>query len=578
MSRALRVAPLAAVVAAAAIVVGMQPVTSPWWFHADADATYSASALEIVSGGHSRYFDHPGLPEQELLALTFGAVSLPAGGPTRQWATGEMTHLDRARPVFRGWAILFFVGGAALAYVLLSRLFGHWSWGAAGGLLWLAQPDLTDAIQIRPDTVLSALLLLVGFLLVRGWERRSPAAYAIAAAVAGFALMTKLSAVAILPALVLATALRPPGPGWGPQLAADAHRFAARHRVGLTTAGALWLAAFLLLNWNRFAIRAHGAHLDLVAALAVAVLAYVLATLGVRALDAGPVLRRVFDPVFILLAAAFVVGLVVPLSLVLSDSLHVLAGTLDSLRGKNINAGVSPFKVSSSVYSSFPLLEAVIFLGLAAVAAIVGAARRNAWPVLWFVAAGVTAFLATLRFGQPRYYAPAYVLAVPAALWLFRRRSSVATPILVWVLVAGIVTPTLLHLRDSAHLASFSEAQARAETRLADRLLKPNEVALLSDYYAPSADVRWWSLVDLYVDDPPPYPYRFVPDIPGAIQTARGEGKHVAYYMGSLALRVKRRERITLGSGTYVALPLPGVPSYPNAAIGAVRLVSGPGT
>ncbi|HEY2543297.1 MAG TPA: hypothetical protein VGH92_09625, partial [Gaiellaceae bacterium] len=164
--------------AAAVALVAAQPVTGPWWINADADATYSASALNIVSGDHSRYFDHPGLPNQEVLAITFGAVSLADGGPTRKWAQDEMVHLDRARPVFRGWAIAFFIGGAMLVYLLLSRLLGHWTWGLAGGLLWLAQPDTTDAIQIRPDVLLCAVLLSTGYVVVRAWQRQSPAAFA----------------------------------------------------------------------------------------------------------------------------------------------------------------------------------------------------------------------------------------------------------------------------------------------------------------------------------------------------------------------------------------------------------------
>ena len=488
-----------------------------------------------------------------------------------------MTHLDRARPVFRGWAILFFVGGAVLAYLLLARLLGHWTWGVAGGLLWLAQPDLTDC---HPDQARHAALRTAA---PHGLPARARLGAPERRRIRPRRRHRRLRAHDEAergrdpPALVLAAALRPPGEGWWSRLGADSRSFAARHRVGVAVTLALWLAAFLALNWNRFAISAHGAHTRLLAALVVLTAVYAAATLAVRELGGGPVLRRVFDPLYLVLVAAFTAGMALPLSLVLSDSLRVLVGTLDTLRGRNINAGVTPFKLSLHEFTSFPLLEVAIVVALAAVAAAVGALRRNAWPVLWFTAAGATALLATLRFGQPRYYAPAYVLALPAALWLFRRRSSDAAPLVVWALVAAILTPTLLHLRDSSRLASFAEAQSQAETLLGDRLLKPNEVALLSDYYAPSADVRWWSLVDLYTNDPPRYPYRFVPDVPAAIEAARSQGKHVGYYMGSLALRVRHRETIELGSGPYVAVPLPGVPAYPDASIGAVRLVSGLG-
>ena len=193
------------------MIVAAQPVTSPWWIYADADGTYSASALNIVAGGHSRYFDHPGLPEQEALATTFGIVSLAHGGPTRSWANDEMLHLDRARAIFRGWAIFFFIGGAALAYLLCRRLFGHWTWGVAGGLLWLAMPGIQDTIEIRPDVLLSALMLLTGYVMVRAWERKSAALYAVAAGIAGFALMTKLHAVGDPARARAGHGARPPG-------------------------------------------------------------------------------------------------------------------------------------------------------------------------------------------------------------------------------------------------------------------------------------------------------------------------------------------------------------------------------
>lgn len=572
------VAPLAVVIAAAAILVSAQPVTSPWWIYADADGTYSASALNIISGGHSRYFDHPGLPEQEVLALTFGAISLAHGGPTRAWADNEMIHLDRARPVFRGWAIFFFIGGAALAYFLLRRLFGHWTWGVAGGLLWLAMPDLTDTLQIRPDVLLSALMLLIGFLLVRAYERRSTALYTVAAGVAGLALMTKLHAVAILPALILATALAHPAPGWWHELRRNARQFAERHRIGLSVSVVVWLALFVIFNRGHFVPSVHNLHLSLLVLLVLAVLAYAAATWAVTERASNRALRRVFDPFLLLLAAAFVVGMAIPLSFVLNDSPRVLIDTFETLIGRNINAGITPFKLSVTDFGTFPLLEVMILLGVATLAAVVGLVRRTAWPVLWFVAAAVTTLFATIRLGELRYFAPGYVLAIPAALWLFRRRSSPVASPLVWALVAVVVVPTFLHMNDAARAASNQERQASAATQLANRLLGKNDVALVSSYAYPVPDARWWGLVEDFVDSAPNYPYRFLPDDPRALQTAASQGLHFTYYIGPIAYTVTKKQSLTLGTGTYQVEPVPGGRKFANLRIVAVKLLSGPGT
>jgi hypothetical protein len=570
----LAIAPLAIVIAAAVALVAAQPVTGPWWINADADATYSASALNIVSGDYSRYFDHPGLPTQEALALTFGAVSLAHGGPTRAWATDEMLHLDRARPVFRGWAILFFVGGAALAYLLMSRLFGHWTWGLAGGLLWLAQPELTDTIQIRPDMLLCVLLLLAGYVAVRAWERRSAVGYVVASAIAGVAFMTKLHAIAIIPMIVLATVLGYPGRNWWHSLLSDARSFAGRHRLGVGLAAGAWVVCFFLLNWNRFTVTTAGMNAGLLGAVAAAVVVYVLATMLAR----GRIARRIFDPFYVALAGAFAVGVALPLLLVLTYSPWILSLTFETLIGRNVNAGVSTFNLSFHQLTSFPLLEVMIVVALAGVAAVVGVARRDAFPVLWFVGAAAATVMAMARLSELRYYAPGFVLAVPAALWLFRRRRVAAAPIIVWALVAGVVVPTFVHMNDQTHFVALEQTEHRAATQIADKLLMPGEVALLPNYDYPMPDTRWWQLLHEFVYSPPAYPYRFLPDDPNAIQTAMSQGEHVRYYLGSAALGVHKRQSLTLVSGTYEVEPVQGEPGDPGLELGVVQLLSGPGT
>ena len=52
------------------VVVGSQPVRAPWWLYGDADATYTASSIDLAAGEHTFYLDHPGMPLQDLMAMT----------------------------------------------------------------------------------------------------------------------------------------------------------------------------------------------------------------------------------------------------------------------------------------------------------------------------------------------------------------------------------------------------------------------------------------------------------------------------------------------------------------------------
>jgi Dolichyl-phosphate-mannose-protein mannosyltransferase len=572
------VAPLAAVLIVGCILVAAEPVTAPWWINADADGTYAASALNIISGDRSRYFDHPGLVNQELLAVTFGFQALPSGGASRIWATNEITHLNRARWVYRGWAIALFLGGALLAYSLMRRLFGHWSWGVAGGLLWLAQPTLTDAIQIRPDVLLAALMLLAGYFIVTGFERRSVARYAVAAGLTGVALMDKVHAVALIPALLLATAFAYPGSDWSTKLTDDGKHFLIRRWLAVGLATALWVVLFFVLNGHHDSFSTAGADGALLGLTLFALFDYALATWVVHHFVRWHVARRIFDPFYLMLIGALAVGVALPLLLMMTNSLWILSLSLQTLLGGNINSGVKPFADVLPIVTSFPVLEAMIVIVVAGVAAVVGVARRTAWPLIWFAAAATATLLAMARSGELRYYAPGYVLAIPAAFWLLRRRGSVVAPVLVWVLVLVVLVPSFVHMRDDAHKAHAAETQSAAANQLADKLLGPNQFAVVSGYYYPVADARWWSLVANYIYSAPDYPYRFVPDVPAAIQAATSEGEHASYYIGPLALGISHRQTLTLGSGTYEVSPIASGQSFAKLDLGAVKLLSGPGT
>src|SRR5919109_177082 len=160
-----------AALAASLVVVLLQPVASPWWIYADADATYVANAADLMAGEHTFYLDHPGLPLQELMAATFEvryALHKIFLGPTspHEYAAAQMLDLDGSRVYWRTFAALFYLFGAGVAFVVCRRYLGHWGFGLAGGLLWIAAPGLVDmSIQYRPDVLLSGLALLVGYLI-----------------------------------------------------------------------------------------------------------------------------------------------------------------------------------------------------------------------------------------------------------------------------------------------------------------------------------------------------------------------------------------------------------------------------
>ncbi len=91
-----------------------------------------------------------------------------------------------------------------------------------------------------------------------------------------------------------------------------------------------------------------------------------------------------------------------------------------------------------------PLKQAFIVFCFAGVAALVGVAARDPKPVICFLGAAGLGVMAAARLGALHYFAPAYVLSVPAAIWLFRRRQVagvVAAVLLVVVLGVAFVAP-----------------------------------------------------------------------------------------------------------------------------------------
>ena len=246
-----RRSPRLAVVAVAALIVVAQPIRSPWWTYADADASYTASALNLVLGEDVTFVDHPGLPLTEALAIAFGVETLLEEGSLSESARlafvdralldldgtrWEFPRLLRARVPARRAAVVS-LRGAALRPLDV---------GLAAGLLWAAAPGLTAmSIQLRPDVPLAVLTLVFGFTVARAVERRSPEWYAAAAANVRLREMVKLHALAA-PALVVA-ALWPAER----KTRRRASAVAAAPTVLVGSLAGVWLLVAVLLNVGR---------------------------------------------------------------------------------------------------------------------------------------------------------------------------------------------------------------------------------------------------------------------------------------------------------------------------------------
>jgi hypothetical protein len=566
---------LAATLALTLAIVVAQPVRSVWWTYADADATYTAASLNLLLGYPLRYLDHPGLPLEEVGAGVF-AVGEAAGRlvgatpSTRAYVDGLMLHLDRTRPVFRGLAIATYLAGALLAFLLLARLFGHWAWGLAGGLAWTAAPGLAAmSIQFRPDVPLGVLCLVFAFLIGRALETRSPLLFGAAAFELGIATMVKLHAAALLPALVLAAAWRRPRGDWWVETRVGLAAAARRHRAWLLPLGALLGALALLLNIRRLPWTPTSE--QVVAALAP--LLVVGDFLGLvwltRRLELPGAARRVLDPWYGFVASAFLAGLAVPVALSVPDGMQALVAIEKGLTGRGINETVDPFSAPLSQLQYFPLRQATFVFVLAGVAALIGLWRREPAPVVWFVGAAALGVLAEARLAAIHYFAPAFVVALPAAFWLVRR-ARVGAPLLAAALVAYLVVPQLEHRGALVFDPTLEGAVTPSLTALAARL-QPGELVVTPSYW-PDGDTRYFDVVEPYVYYTPPYPYRFVSDSARTPELAQDRGLRLRYYSGPLARNlVGEQELMLTGIGPYRVRPVVGVPD-------AVELLSGPGT
>jgi hypothetical protein len=502
-------------VAAAALVLWLQPAREAWWHWADPDGAYVGSSLNILMGNHTNYLDHPGLPTQAALAIGFGAEYLV--GKSRgeyddrlAFANAKMLDLDSTRHVYRSWAVALFLGATLLVYLLVGRLLGHWTWGLAGSLVFVSAPGLgAISFLLRPDAALAALCLAVGYLVARGFDGPSTLHYTGAAALLGFSMTVKLTAVAMVVPLVVAVVWRPPASGWfGPTVSTLA-TWGRKHALWLVPSIVAWLVLSFVFNRERTPIvqtddqRAvlvnGGAFL-----LCYAAFAFVTERFRIAWAD------RIFRLSYAWLMLAFVIGLALPASLVLDDGIQMIVAMKETLTGQRVNEGIEPFaNFTTSSVTKYPLNVGVIVIGMGLVAGGIGLARRQYWPFLLALGSLVLATMAAARYSYDYYYAPAVAVAIPGALWLVRRTSRVAAPVVVLaaaVALFGLTIGKVQTWEPPREAAVDAAAQA-----LADELLVAGDVILVQDYYDfPVEDVRFEGLVDGFVDHVPEYPYRFL--------------------------------------------------------------------
>jgi hypothetical protein len=444
-------------------------------------------------------------------------------------------------------------------------------------VLWLAAPGLQAmSIQFRPDGLLAGLVLAVGYLIVRAAERRDAWLYTLAALLLGLTVTVKLHAAGLFLAFAIALIWRPPPGDWWAAWRRAVGAWLRRYRIPLSVFAVVWVAFCVILDRNRIPFTMTPHQRLMLIGLAGAYVLYLLAV----ALAARPGLSRLargpLRPVGAVLVTAFAIGIVLPTTVVIDNLPLMLVKIAGGLTGGGVNQGVSLFTLHWGELVHGPLVEALVVFGVATVAAAVGVARRDLRPLIWWSGAAVTGVMALARLGTTHYFAPAYVLSIPPALWLAQRAPRRLAPVAALALAAFVFVPVLRNLSVPDDSAKHQEQQAAAIAALEQRLLpQPGEVALTDDYTTPAPDARYFGLVQQYVTWTPDYPYRLLLDTNIGLQTAERRHLRPTYYIGSLPLSVAHQKTLKLAFGTYVVRPLPATMNG-NLGVGAMQLLPAP--
>jgi hypothetical protein len=178
--------------------------------------------------------------------------------------------------------------------------------------------------------------------------------------------------------------------------------------------------------------------------------------------------------------------------------------------------------------------------------------------------------MAAARLGTLHYFAPAYVMSIPGALWALSRGEPRRASLLVWPVVLFAVWPQFDHRTAAAAEQERLAAAASPTLRVLERRLQPNEVALTPSYW-PHPDTRFFDVVRQFVDYTPDYPHRFLPaNTPGA-RFAEERGLRLRYFTSPTIFHVSGTQRFEIPDvGSFVVRRLTDAPL-------AVELVEGPG-
>jgi MFS family permease len=519
------------------------------------------------------------MPLQATLATVFEGRRLahfdhrPSPG---EYARQQFLSLQSARTWWRSLAAASYLLGAALAFFIGLRTLGSWGLGLAAGLLWIGAPGLAErSIQYRPDVPFAVAALAVVLLAVEGAKRRSAGLYTASALAVGFAMTVKVNAVSLVPVPVLAAAWRPPPAGWFRDMTVKLRRLRKGFWLGTGCAAAAWLA--LIWDFNRgrpFPPQTTSEEQRLVFGTAAVLTGYGAFSLFVRRTRAPSAFRRLFDPLYLVLACAVVVGIAVPATLFFEDALSMAVHMEQTLRGGGVNEGLQWFAFSGESFGSWPLKQALLVAVIGAAGALVAATKRDYSGMLWMAGAIGIGVTAASHGGAVNYWGPAYVLAVPPALMLLRRRGPV-TVLATVAVVAYVAVPQLQHVRAASKLARHEEAVSQAIERIGRTVLRPGQVALVDDA-APTSDSRYNAAVETFIQGAPPLQVtRFLEESPFTPEWINRKHLRLSYYIGARAVGATSKTSFFLGDA-YRVRPLPGATDTATG-IGVVQLLRGPG-
>lgn len=530
-----------------------------WWLAADCDASYTASALNLLAGLPTEKLDHPGMPLQTALTASLlidqSLRRLIEGCDVPLYVDLVFHDPSRVHAIVKTWAIGFFIFAALTASEVVRRLTGSTVAGLAAAALFAACPgSLTHATSFRPENLLCGLLMIVAYQLTRALRERSLTRLVLASGVFGFAVTVKVHALGLAPVLAWAV--------WRAGTWADvrgaweaARRVVAAHRTALATGGAAVVLLAARMNagrpWWEVDARVIGVFgaLTGVAALLTAAM--------VRREGTGRKARRF--TVVALSSTAVLCGMLLPNAAFLDQLTPMLRATWYTVSGSDSRGPLDLAALAAAVirqWSASSLYVALPMGGVALVGAAVRRRERATETAVFGVAAAGLFLLAGLRgavHASPHHYGPALVLAIPlmlrgaegAAALAARvargirnvrgrkadRTTGTPAQVVLAVGLAASVWPAIVYERaargEEARCAAIEALSARCAADLA-----PDEV-IVCDFWAQDADAAHFMLARDLSRYTPERDYRALPDAPPALAYAASHGFRPAYLLGS---------------------------------------------